>query len=222
MRSKSLLFSSAVALLMAAAQPVLAIGEDEFLAPEKAFTYTATATEREVTVEWQATKGYYLYKKRMGLATTTPGATIGEPAYPKAEIHKDDYFGEQEVFRGNFKVTAPLSGAKAGDTLALKLKWQGCADAGLCYPPSTWDATVKVSGATTTADALFDRDDLGLQHDDEYLDPFFGAVVDATEAAVIDSLFRADTVEGRDGHVVPGLPIERTLELLAAAGRLAS
>jgi D-aminopeptidase len=58
--------------------------------------------------------------------------------------------------------------------------------------------------------------------DDEYLDPFFGAVVDATEAAVIDSLFRADTVEGRDGHVAPGLPIERTLDLLAAAGRLAS
>jgi D-aminopeptidase len=56
--------------------------------------------------------------------------------------------------------------------------------------------------------------------DDEFIDPFFGAVVDATEAAVLDSMFRADTVEGRDGHVVPGLPIERTLELLAAAGRL--
>jgi D-aminopeptidase len=56
--------------------------------------------------------------------------------------------------------------------------------------------------------------------DDEYLDPFFGAVVDATEAAVIDSLFRADTVQGRDGHTVPGLPVERTLALLSAAGRL--
>jgi D-aminopeptidase len=58
--------------------------------------------------------------------------------------------------------------------------------------------------------------------DDEYLDPFFGAVVDATEAAVIDSLFRADTVQGRDGHTVPGLPVERTLALLSAAGRLGS
>jgi D-aminopeptidase len=58
--------------------------------------------------------------------------------------------------------------------------------------------------------------------DDEYLDPFFGAVVDTTEAAVIDSLFRADTVEGRDGHIVPGLPVERTLDWLAAAGRLGS
>jgi thiol:disulfide interchange protein DsbD len=163
---------SAAALLLAAAQPALAIGEDEFLPPEQAFTYTATATEKQVTIEWKATEGYYLYKKRMGLATTTPGATIGESAYPKAEIHKDDYFGEQEVFRHTFQVTAPLSGAKAGDTLALKLKWQGCADAGLCYPPSVWDATVKVSGATTTANALFDREDVaGGFGDDEYLDP---------------------------------------------------
>ena len=67
------------------------------------------------------------------------------------------------------------------------------------------------SGALWTAEVV----------DDEYLDPFFGAVVDATEAAVIDSLFRADTVEGRDGHVAHGLPVERTLDLLAAAGRLA-
>jgi D-aminopeptidase len=49
----------------------------------------------------------------------------------------------------------------------------------------------------------------------------FGAVVDATEAAVIDSLFRADTVDGRDGHTVPALPVERTLAMLSAAGRLA-
>jgi D-aminopeptidase len=56
--------------------------------------------------------------------------------------------------------------------------------------------------------------------DDEYLDPFFDAVVEATEAAIVDSLFRAETVEGRDGNVVNALPVERTLELLAAAGRL--
>ncbi len=56
--------------------------------------------------------------------------------------------------------------------------------------------------------------------DDEYLDRFFGAVVEATEEAALDALFRADTVRGRDGHIVPGLPVGRTLELLAAAGRL--
>ena len=137
-----------------------AVGKDEFLPPEQAFKYTASADEKQVTVEWQATKGYYLYKKRMGLSAATPGVTLGDSVYPKGDVHKDDYFGEQEVFRGNFKVTAPLTGAKAGDTVALKIKWQGCADAGLCYPPTVWDASVKVAGTaaastTSTADKIF-------------------------------------------------------------------
>ena len=56
---------------------------------------------------------------------------------------------------------------------------------------------------------------------DEFLDRFFMAAVEATEEAAIDALFTADTVAGRDGHVVPGLPIDRTLDLLRGAGRLA-
>jgi D-aminopeptidase len=45
----------------------------------------------------------------------------------------------------------------------------------------------------------------------------FAAVVEATEEAVLDSLFVADTVAGRDGNAAPGLPVARVLELVAAA-----
>jgi D-aminopeptidase len=55
--------------------------------------------------------------------------------------------------------------------------------------------------------------------DDEHLDPFFAAVVEATEEATLDAIFTADTVTGHAGHTAPGLPVERTLELLRAAGR---
>jgi thiol:disulfide interchange protein DsbD len=71
-------------------------------------------------------------------------------------------------------VPAPLRAAKAGDTVALKLKWQGCADAGLCYPPSTWDATVKVAAAVKTAvsaDEVFKKAAPVTTGEDEYLDP---------------------------------------------------
>jgi len=150
-----------------------AIGEDEYLQPEEAFQYTATADENTVTVEWRAAKGYYLYKKRMGLAAATSGVTVGEPVYPKGESHEDEFFGEQEVFRNTFKVTAPLKGARAGETIALKLKWQGCADAGLCYPPSVWDANVKVVSASAAAVAsaagAFDDAAAELAGDDEFL-----------------------------------------------------
>jgi len=172
-RAKSLFASFLGFAALLGASQAFAIGDDEFMNPEDAFKYTATADEQNVTVEWQATKGYYLYKKRMGLIAATPGVTVGEPVYPKGEIHKDEYFGEQEVFRGTFKVSAPLAGAKPGDTIALKLKWQGCADAGLCYPPSVWDASVKVAAAThtTSADKLFDRANPAANSDEEeYLD----------------------------------------------------
>jgi D-aminopeptidase len=56
--------------------------------------------------------------------------------------------------------------------------------------------------------------------DDRHVGWLFGAVVEATEEAVIDSLVAAGTVVGRDGNAVPGLPHERTLELLERAGRL--
>lgn len=182
MRSKNLLPLLALSVLAAGSSAAFAIGEDEFLPPEQAFKYTATADESQVTVEWQATQGYYLYKKRMGLSAATPGVTVGESVYPKGEVHKDDYFGEQEVFRGTFKVTAPLTGAKAGDTLALKLKWQGCADAGLCYPPTVWDATVKVAAAAhqVTADKIFsERPKTQADGDEEFVDPDVAFVLTA-------------------------------------------
>lgn len=53
---------------------------------------------------------------------------------------------------------------------------------------------------------------------DKSLDPVFTAVVDASEEAVTNALFVADTVTGVDGHTVPGLPVERVLELLNARG----
>ena len=111
MSAKTFLLGTVSLLALLAGAQAQAIGEDEYLQPEDAFKYTATADEKSVSIEWTATKGYYLYKKRLGLAAATPGVTVGESVYPKGEIHKDDYFGEQEIFRGTFKVTAPLSGA---------------------------------------------------------------------------------------------------------------
>ena len=54
---------------------------------------------------------------------------------------------------------------------------------------------------------------------DAYIDPLFAAAAEAAEEAVLDSLVAADTVEGRDGHVIHGLPLGRVVELLQAAGR---
>jgi D-aminopeptidase len=52
------------------------------------------------------------------------------------------------------------------------------------------------------------------------INSLFQATVEATEEAIVNALFRATTIDGRDGHVRYALPIDRTLEILSRYGRL--
>ncbi|MFQ6349020.1 protein-disulfide reductase DsbD [Pseudomonas sp. R11F] len=112
----------------------------DFLPVGKAFTFTSERLETgETQLYWQIADGYYLYKQRMkfdGLAD--------KPALPQGEAHSDEFFGEQEVYRQGLEVKIP-----AGVTGQVKLGWQGCADAGLCYPPQS--ITVDLGGNPAVA-----------------------------------------------------------------------
>jgi thiol:disulfide interchange protein DsbD len=172
-----------------------AYADDNFLPVEQVFRYTAVSDGRTVSVHWNIAPGYYLYKSRTSVAADTPGFELGAVVFPKGEIHKDDYFGAQEIFRGEFTLSAPLAQRAAGATqLKLKLKLQGCADAGLCYPPQTWDPTITLpanAGAAPTASAstlsqVFNRDRVASNEDD-----FLPA----------DQAFRLDSIVDSADHV---------------------
>jgi thioredoxin:protein disulfide reductase len=123
--------------------------EERFLPPEQVFRYTVASDGASVAVHWSLPPGYYAYKARMSLESATPEVALGPALYPKGEIHQDEYFGAQEVFRGAFVVTAPVRRSEAGsNSVLLKLKIQGCADAGLCYPPQLSDAKVELPPAS--------------------------------------------------------------------------
>jgi thiol:disulfide interchange protein DsbD len=126
--------------------------EDQFLPPEQVFKYTVTTDGASAAVHWNLPPGYYAYKARMSLQSGTPGLALGPAVYPKGETHHDEYFGAQEVFRGAFVVTAPITLAPGTPAEAvLKLKIQGCADAGLCYPPQLTDAKLELPAAQADA-----------------------------------------------------------------------
>ena len=180
------LIATFVLLLSSLAAPASA---DEFLPPEAAYRYTLDSDGRQIVVHWNVEGGYYLYRKRMGIATGDTGVVLGEPVYPQGQIHTDEYFGEQEIFRGKFDVVVPITLASGAATSAgtrsvpITLKLQGCADAGLCYPPTTWNATVAVpvvsrlgaapSGVATGIDAVLAqaRASGSGAGGDEFLDP---------------------------------------------------
>jgi D-aminopeptidase len=54
------------------------------------------------------------------------------------------------------------------------------------------------------------------------IDALFQATIEATEEAIVNALFRATTVTGRDGHTSEAIPLDRVRAIMAAAGRLYS
>ena len=63
---------------------------------------------------------------------------------------------------------------------------------------------------TYSVDQIIEQGDL--------INYLFWSVVEATEESVLNALFRADTMTGRDDRVVPGLPIEETVSLMKKYG----
>jgi thioredoxin:protein disulfide reductase len=120
--------------------------KDEFPPPQDVFRYAVKSEGQRLTVYWNVASGYYLYKSRLGLESATPGVTVGKAQYPRGEIHHDEYLGDQEIYRDDFTVTAPITRTTSATNLKLKLnlKLQGCADAGLCYPPTVWTTNVSL------------------------------------------------------------------------------
>ncbi len=129
-----------------------ASAKDDFLPPERAYRYTTRVEGDRVIVAWNIEPGYYLYKKKMGVVSATSTAQLGEPLWPKGEDHTDEYFGTQEIYRGKVEVPVPFTipGVRP-EKLALELRLQGCADAGLCYPPQKWKTEVALPAAGKSA-----------------------------------------------------------------------
>jgi thiol:disulfide interchange protein len=143
--------TGALALLsLLVALPAAAIDESDLLPVDRAYVLSAEATAPDrVEIRWKIAEGYYLYRHRTGVQTATAGARSGALQLPKGEPHEDEFFGKTETYRGELVATLPdIVGA--GATVSLKVKYQGCADLGICYPPQTRTLSVTLPGAATT------------------------------------------------------------------------
>ena len=126
----------------AAWQPVLAA--DEFLEPEKAFQFSARQLDpKTVEVTFDIAPGYYLYREQFRFAAE--GATLGAAVIPPGKVKFDDTFQKNvETYRDVLKIGVPVQSA-AGEFRLITTS-QGCADAGLCYPPMQTAASVSLAG----------------------------------------------------------------------------
>jgi thiol:disulfide interchange protein DsbD len=104
-----------------------------FLKVDEAFGFDFEQKGDRLIVKWTIADGYYLYKKQF--KTATKNVVVGEPSYPASAQIEDEFFGLSDVFFNDMEMVFPIISAQQDGS--VKLRFQGCAEAGLCYPPTT-------------------------------------------------------------------------------------
>ena len=120
--------------------PVWSFANPTFLDPEKAFVLSAQMTgPQEIEVRFHIARGYYMYRERFEFALDEPTVKLGAPVFPNGVVKYDPTFNkDMELYFGQVSIQIPI-GVWPRETpakpLTLNVTSQGCAEAGLCYPP---------------------------------------------------------------------------------------
>lgn len=108
-------------------------GGSQFVPVDQAFAFDFKQQGNQLSLDWQIRPGYYLYRQQIKLVPKQ--ATLGAVELPAGLSHKDEFFGEVAIFKQQLNLKIPLQQATADASLSVT--YQGCAEAGFCYPPET-------------------------------------------------------------------------------------
>jgi thiol:disulfide interchange protein DsbD len=108
--------------------------QSDFLPVREAFQPSAWHNGDTLYIGVKAAEEYYLYRHQFAVESQTPDVSLGEPKIPPGTFTTDEFLGDVYTFRDSVVFEVPLEAPHAGP-FTLELTFQGCADAGLCYPP---------------------------------------------------------------------------------------
>ena len=108
-------------------------GRSQFVPADRAFVFDFQQNQHDLNLTLQVKDGYYLY--RIQISITPSQADIAEIKLPPGVWHEDEFYGKSEIYRKQLTIPITVNQAKSGATLTIT--YQGCADAGFCYPPET-------------------------------------------------------------------------------------
>ncbi|MBQ4856529.1 protein-disulfide reductase DsbD [Pseudoalteromonas sp. MMG007] len=117
--------------------------QQTFLPVEQAFVFDFDQQGSTLFVGWDIAPGYYLYKKKIEIVAKGANIQVGDSG--SGEIIEDEFFGKTEVFFNAVSVVSKLSDITEG--AMVKVRYQGCAKAGLCYPPEVISIPLSVINA---------------------------------------------------------------------------
>jgi len=107
--------------------------DDEFLKPEQAFIYNFHQKNNKLTISFDIAEGYYLYKKQFKFSAVN--ATFSDVALPLGIDHEDEFFGLQQIYTE--QLTFDILLTQVAPDGKITIRYQGCAEKGLCFPPIT-------------------------------------------------------------------------------------
>ena len=122
-------------------------GRSQFVPADRAFVFDFQQNQHDLNLTWQVKDGYYLYRKQISI--TPSQADIAEVKLPPGVWHEDEFYGKSEIYRKQLTIPVTVNQAKSGATLTVT--YQGCADAGFCYPPETKTVPLSEVSANTRA-----------------------------------------------------------------------
>ena len=108
-------------------------GRSQFVPADRAFVFDFQQNQHDLNLSWQVKDGYYLYRKQVSI--TPSQASIAEVKLPPGTWHEDEFYGKSEIYRQQLNIPVTVNQATSGATITVT--YQGCADAGFCYPPET-------------------------------------------------------------------------------------
>ncbi|MBC7185049.1 MAG: protein-disulfide reductase DsbD, partial [Marinobacter sp.] len=154
----------ALTLLLTTTNPAWALGnntgslfggqDNGFLPVDEALPFNYTTNTDGVTLAWDITPGHYLYRERISISAANPDVGIGEPVFSSAGTDiEDEFFGKSTVFFDPVEARVPITLPEGIREAELQVTYQGCAKAGLCYPPQTRDVLFYRGNGGTPAQA---------------------------------------------------------------------
>ncbi|WP_145600700.1 protein-disulfide reductase DsbD [Yersinia frederiksenii] len=107
--------------------------QSRFIPVDQAFAFDFRQQGDQLTLSWQIHPDYYLYRQQIKIVPQN--ATLGAFTLPEGIAHHDEFYGEVAIFKQQLTLKIPIT--QAGEQASVSVTYQGCAEAGFCYPPET-------------------------------------------------------------------------------------
>ncbi|CNJ09053.1 protein-disulfide reductase DsbD [Yersinia vastinensis] len=107
--------------------------QNRFIPVDQAFAFDFRQQSDQLTLSWQIHPDYYLYRQQIKIVPHN--ATLGALTLPEGIVHHDEFYGEVAIFKQQLTLKIPIM--QAGEQASVSVTYQGCAEAGFCYPPET-------------------------------------------------------------------------------------